>query len=243
MKIVKVPVSYGSLGKNKGCELAPDILIKGLDAKIFNISGENIEDTGEKLFNFVKDSNERLFILGGDHSLTYFSFKGFSNGDSGMIVFDAHPDMQSADFVTHEDYLRMLIEDGILKPENLVILGLRSVSSEEREYLISRRIVYFDMNKIFELGADEVCSLVMERMNKFSKLYLSIDIDAVDPAFAPGTGYPEPGGLSSLEILYMVRRISKMKNLKAIDIVEVNPKRDINGITAALGRKILEVFL
>jgi len=243
MKIAVVPASYGSLGKNKGCELAPALLTKGLGAKIFEIIGENLEDLGEKLLNFVNSSNDKLFLVGGDHSITYFSFKGFSDGNSGLIVFDAHPDMQSSDFITHEDYLRILIEEGILKSENIVIVGLRSISFEEQDYLIRKKIVYFDMNKIFELGIEEVCNLVMERMNKFSRLYLSIDIDAADPAFAPGTGYLEPGGLSSFELLYMVKRIRMMKNLKVVDLVEINPNKDLNGITVALGRKILEAFL
>ncbi len=243
MKIVRIPVNYGSLGKNNGCELAPGLLTKGFNAKIFDIFGENIEDFGKRLLNFVKNNDEKLFLIGGDHSMTYFSFKGFSDGDSGLIVFDAHPDMQSSDFITHEDYLRILIEEGILKPENLVIVGLRSISFEEREYLIRKKIVYFDMNKIFELGVGEVCNLIMERMNKFSRLYLSIDIDAADPAFAPGTGYLEPGGLSSFELLYMIKRIRMMKNLKIVDLVEINPNKDVNGITVALGRKILEAFL
>ncbi len=241
MKIIKVPFSGGSLGKNIGCELAPGVLAEGFDAA--DLGSGDINEVGEALFNFVKNNSEKLFILGGDHSITYFSFKAFADENTGLVVFDAHPDMQGSDFVTHEDYLRILIEEGILRTENLVIIGLRSISYEEREYLTNKKIVYFDMNKIFDIGADDVCSLVMERMNKFNKLYLSIDIDAVDPAFAPGTGYLEPGGLSSVEILYMLKRLSRMKNLKIVDLVEVNPNKDANGITVALGKKILGVFL
>ncbi len=243
MKFVKIPFSGGSLGKNVGCELAPDAILKDLDSISLDLDS-NIDDSGNKIYEFVKDSNNKLFLVGGDHSITYFSFKALAekNKDCGLIVFDAHPDVQSSDFVTHEDYLRILIDRGILKPANVVLIGIRAPSREELEYLKEKRIVYFDMNKIYELGIKEVCDLVMERANAFNKIYLSIDIDAVDPAFAPGTGYVEPGGISSADLFYMLSRIKNMKNLGMIDLVEINPNKDIDNLTVNLGKKIIGVF-
>ena len=243
MKIVKIPFSSGSLGKNIGCELAPDIICKDLNVVNLNVN-KNIEETGKLIYDYVK-SNSKLFLIGGDHSITYFSFKAFAekNKDCGLLIFDAHPDVQSSDFLTHEDYLRLLIEEKVISPEKVLIVGVRAISKEELEYLREKRIVYFDMNKIYELGIKEACGLIMERMNKFNGLYLSIDIDAVDPAFAPGTGYIEPGGVSSLDLLYMLNRIKNMRNLGMIDLVEINPKKDFNNLTINLGRKIVEVFL
>jgi arginase family enzyme len=85
----------------------------------------------------------------------------------------------------------------------------------------------------------------IESIMEFSngkELYISIDIDFIDPAFAPGTGCPESGGLSSNEFLYLIERMSKMKNLKAIDLVEINPKKDLNSLTVKLGADILSKF-
>ena len=247
MKFVKVPFSGGSLGKNLGCELAPDHILNNFKFNVVNldVNQDNIDKTGKAIYESVINNKERLFFVGGDHSITYFSFKAFAekNKDCGLLIFDAHPDVQSSDFVTHEDYLRVLIENGFVKSQNIVIIGVRAASGEELEYLKDKRVVYFDMNKIYELGIKEVCDLVMERMNTFNKIYLSIDIDAVDPAFAPGTGYIEPGGISSADLFYILNRIRNMKNLGMIDLVEINPKKDVNDLTVSLGRKIIEVFL
>ena len=246
MEFVGIPFCDGSLGKNIGCELAPDEIIKLLNVKSVNldIKNKNIEEAGVDIYNFVKNENKKLFLVGGDHSITYYSFKAYAekNQDCGLVVFDAHPDMQSSDFVTHEDYLRILIDRNIIKPSNVILVGLRSISKEELKYLSEKRIVYFDMNKIYDFGIKEVCDLVMERMASFNKLYLSVDIDVVDPAFAPGTGYLEPGGISSSDLLYVLGRMKKMKNLDMVDLVEINPKKDLNNLTISLGRKILEAF-
>ncbi len=247
MEIIKVPFSNGSLGKNIGCELAPEIITKmlGIKSTALSINQDNIDKTGKVLYDYIKSSNNKLFLIGGDHSITYYSFKAFSekNENCGLMVFDAHPDMQSSDFVTHEDYLRILIKDKLIDPKNLVIVGLRSVSKEEFEFLKENKIVYFDMNKIYDLGIKEVCDLITERMLYFSSLYVSIDIDVVDPAYAPGTGYLEPGGISSLDLLYIINRIRLMRNLKMADLVEINPAKDINNITTLLGCRIVEAFL
>ena len=72
-----------------------------------------------------------------------------------------------------------------------------------------------------------------------NKVYISLDIDVVDPAFAPGTGYPEPAGLTSRQLFYMLHRLKNLKNINIIDIVEVNPKKDINNMTSKLAAKIL----
>lgn len=247
MKIVKVPFSGGSLGKNVGCELAPEEIVKLLNVEgvDLDIRNHNIEEAGFKIYDFVKNSNNKLFLIGGDHSITYYSFKAFAekNADSGLVIFDAHPDMQSSDFVTHEDYLRVLIDKKILKPFNVVLIGVRSISKEELEYLREKKIIYFDMNKIYELGIKEVCDLIMEKMSVLGKIYLSVDVDVLDPAFAPGTGYLEPGGISSSDLFYFLNRIKNMKNLGMVDLVEINPRKDVKNMTVLLGSKIAEVFL
>jgi len=80
-------------------------------------------------------------------------------------------------------------------------------------------------------------------LSKGKELYVSIDIDVIDPAFAPGTGYCEPGGLSTRDFLYLIQRINKLKNLKAIDLVEINPDKDKENMTVKLGAKILSELI
>ena len=84
--------------------------------------------------------------------------------------------------------------------------------------------------------------MVMEKARKFENLYISLDIDSVDPAFAPGTGCIEPGGLASRELIYFIQRLKLLKNLRMMDIVEVNPKIDVNNMTSKLAAKVIGEF-
>ena len=84
----------------------------------------------------------------------------------------------------------------------------------------------------------DTCDIIME-FSSGKELYFSLDIDVVDPSFAPATGYAEPGGLTSRQLIYLIQRINKIKNLKAVDIVEINPDKDVNNLTVKLGAKVL----
>ena len=88
------------------------------------------------------------------------------------------------------------------------------------------------------------CDIIME-FSHGKELYVSVDIDVIDPAFAPSTGYKEPGGLTSRQFIYLIQRINKMRNLRAVDIVEINSEKDkqFNDITVKLGAKILAELL
>jgi len=99
------------------------------------------------------------------------------------------------------------------------------------------------MKQIFEQGIKETSHFIMEQVRKFDPLYISIDIDVIDPAFAPGTGYLEPAGFSSREFIYFIQKLKLLKNLGAIDLTEINPDKDFNGLTVKLGAKIIAEFM
>lgn len=238
MKIVKVSSSLGSMNKNKGCEKAPDIICSHFpNAEIDYVKNtSNLDEMQKEL-----QEKEGDIFIGGSHDITYGSFKGLKGKNKGILILDAHADLDfGTETVSHEDFVRKLIEEGDLKKENLVYVGLRKIYPNEVDFIKKNKIKYFDMDKIFDLGIKEVCDFVMEICREFSDLYLSIDIDVVDPAFAPGTGYLEPGGLSSREILYLVKRLKILNNLKRVDLVEINPDKDENKKTIQLGMKIVE---
>lgn len=253
MRLVKIPNSQGCLGKNLGCEEAPEKVIEFVrhfyineDKRIFefniehvNIVRDNLELTNENISK-VKFNNFPIF-LGGDHSITYPLFKKFAEEfeNPGIVIFDAHPDcVNNFKPPTHEDFLRVLVEDRILKKENIIIVGLRNWSKGELDFLEQNKIKFFTMKQIFG-NLYNLCDSVMELARGFDNLYLSLDIDVTDPAFAPGTGYPVAGGFSSRELIYFLQRMKLLKNLRAMDLVEVNPKKDINNITINLAAKIL----
>ena len=154
--------------------------------------------------NFLKAKsflNEKIIFVGGDHSITYSTFKAFSekNKNVGLIIFDAHPDSSLyVKSISHEDFVRKLVDEGILKKENIIYVGLRKFGKSEIEFM--KGVKSFDMRDIF-LNFNEACDTIMELCRGFKEFYLSIDIDVLDPAFAPGTGYLEPGGFSMSQLL------------------------------------------
>ncbi len=250
MNILEVPFDEGSLGKNIGSKDAPRAIIKRLEGGhrsfLFKTSRApckgSLDEVYEEIYHHCKDA---YIMLGGDHSITYSGFRAFQEKfkNPGLLIFDAHPDCEvSTSTVDHESFARRLIEDGLLKKENLILVGLRAFSENELTFLKENKIKCFPMDRIFG-NVLYTCDSIMELCREFDGLYVSIDIDVVDPAFAPGTGYLEAGGLSSQEMLYFLRRVKLLKNMKFIDIVEVNPSKDNNGMTIELASKLLMELL
>ncbi len=261
MLVVKVPAING-LGKTNGCEKAPNAIIQALKEIYSNeqrkeiktdeiktreiqINNKNIEETNKNIFNkarefLEKKENDFVLFLGGDHSISFPLVKAFKsiNKNPGLIVFDAHADcMKPMKEPTHEEWIRALVEQGF-DVKNIILIALRNLDPEELKFLKEKGINCFFMKELFS-DFKETCDLIMESARKFSSLYLSIDIDAIDPAFAPGTSYTEPAGLTSREFVYLLQHLTLLKNLKAADIAEINPNKDINNLTVKLGAKIV----
>jgi formiminoglutamase len=253
MKIVKIPFSMGAMGKNDGCEKAPDKIIENLKEIELNennhkvnfevsepeLNLDNLDKLQEQLSELEGD-----FFIGGDHSITYGLFNGMKGEDKGLIIFDAHLDMDvSAGSLTHEDFVRSLIENNKIKPENLIIIGVRKYWKSEIEFLKENNVKVYWMKNLFENNLGDVCDEIMEQVSKFDSLYISVDIDSLDPTFAPGSGYLVPGGLNSRSLLYFIKRFKKLKNLKRVDLVEINPDKDVNDMTSLVGAKIVSEFI
>ncbi|MBR9701443.1 arginase family protein [Candidatus Pacearchaeota archaeon] len=266
MFIVKVPCING-LGKTLGCENAGNELLKvlrtihtneggkiidvdKLDLEEIHVDNSNLEEANKLIYKNAFEAFEekpRVVFLGGDHSISYSLTRAFFDSvqnkgkEPCLIVFDAHPDcMKPMKEPTHEEWLSKLIEDGF-PPKNVLIVGLRNSWKEELNFIKEKGIRTISLNR-FENNYQDTCDTIMEfALGK--ELYVSIDIDVVDPAFAPATGYPVSGGLSSRQLIYLIQRINKIKTLKAVDIVEINPDKDEGGKTVNLGAKILSELI
>jgi len=243
MKIVKIPYSESV----NGVRLGPDKIVEKLkdiysneDGKVPDFEIDKVEissDAHKKIYEKVLKEKDCI-VLGGDHSITYPCFKAFASKykNPGLLVFDSHPDC--ANPKTPYDFVGKLVEEGLLKTDNIVIVGLSNIMPQERKFLEKNKIDSFLMKDIFG-NIENICDGVMELVNHFDGLYLSIDIDVLDPAFAPGTGTISPGGMTSRELIYFVQRLKKLKNLRMVDIVEVNPDKDVNDMTSILAAKLI----
>ena len=252
MELILVPFSGAGLGHGNGANMAPEEIVKQLKDLFADEDGKEVEFTIKKIVvdenhfanshkaieEFMEKQNNKAIIIGGDHSITHPLVRGFSKNNSNFhfIVFDAHPDlMDDLRSPTQEDYLRVIVEEELVKTEDITILGLRNWDKQEIEYLKEKNIKYYSAKEIFEKGIKVVISEVFSTIDK--PIYLSLDIDVVDPVEAIGTGYMEHGGLSSRELIYSLQKLKETKKLAMVDIVEVNPSKDINNITSKLAAK------
>jgi len=266
MYVVKVPGING-LGKTQGCEGAGNAVLAELrnlytneegkeinadkiDLEEIHLDNFNIEATKELIYkNSFEDfgTKPKIVFIGGDHSISFSLTHAFLDycqnlgKEPCLIVFDAHPDcMKPIDknAPTHEEWLSALVEKGF-PSENILLVGIRNSWKTEIEFLKKKGIKTILMDNFLE-NFENTCHIIMEFANG-RELYVSLDIDVVDPVFAPSTGHPEVGGLSSRQILYLVKKINKIKSLKAVDLVEINSKKDIekDNVTVKLGAKIV----
>ena len=240
-KILKVPSSQGCLGKNMGCETAPDEICKYVKNNFFvdsvDVDDLNIEITNKNIFDKARGFNG--IIIGGDHSITYAAARALASDYKrvGFVMLDAHVDCTS--YIkppSHEDFLRVLIEDKVINKRNILLMGARKIYDAEEKYLKRRKLPVLDINNINSYKKS------LKFLEKLDAVYLSIDIDAFDPKIAMGTGYKEKKGVSKKTMFLMLKYLKCMKNLKIVDIVEVNPKMDKNEKTVKLAAGIADIF-
>lgn len=176
------------------------------------------------------------FVIGGDHTITWPTATAvadvYGHGKVGMVHFDAHADTADTidgNLASHGTPMRRLIESGAIPGVNFVQVGLRSMwpGPEVWEWMANQGMRWHLMDEIWERGFKPVLDdAIAEALDGPEYLYLSIDIDALDPAYAPGTGTPEPGGLVAADLLRAVRRLGQEHQIVAMDIVEVSPAYD-----------------
>ena len=192
-------------------------------------------------------------VLGGDHSITWPSATAIAEihrpGTIGIVHFDAHADTAKDDWgvlAGHGTPMRRLVELGAVQGRNFVQVGLRGYwpPVETFDWMREHGLRYHLMTEIEERGAEAVIAdAIAEALDGPDHIYLSIDIDVLDPGLAPGTGTPEPGGLLPRELLRAVRQIVGAVDLVAMDIVEVSPPYDHAETTAmAANRLALEAI-
>jgi len=176
----------------------------------------------------------RLISLGGDHSVTFPIIRVYHKfyPDLTVLQLDAHPDLYDeldGSRTSHACPFARIMEEGLVR--RLIQVGVRTLTGHQREQAERFGVEIIEMREIQQME-----TLIME-----GPIYLSLDMDCLDPAFAPGVSHYEPGGLSTRDVLGIIQNLAG--NLVGADIVEYNPERDPLGITGMVAAKLLKEIL
>ena len=236
----------------KGPKLAPPLIREALTCGSSNLFSEggisikksNIEDKGdfeiddyfsiEVLTKNHIDSNCKILTLGGDHSITFPIIKAYSEKypNLDILQIDAHPDLYDSyegDKYSHACPFARIMENGFAT--RLVQVGIRTLNMHQAEQAEKYKVEMHQMK-----------NLDLSSIPKFENpLYISVDMDGFDPAFAPGVSHHEPGGLTSRQVIDLIQSIDT--EIIGADIVEYNPSRDFQNMTAFLSAKMMKEIL
>jgi agmatinase len=204
----------------------------------------NIKKTIKNIEYIIDDlikKEKTPIIIGGEHTITKGVVGGFKKtiSDTAIISFDAHLDLRNEFLgvsLSHTTFMRRINEEN--KPGRIIEVGTRAICTEELKYAKKAGIHFITSHQIKAKGKEEIIKILNKKLDGYKQVYLSIDVDVLDPAFAPAVQNPEPEGISINELLDILHKICKKKRVIGFDVVEISPKYD-DGITAIHGAKII----
>jgi agmatinase len=206
-------------------------------------------DALEKAVRTVSEAGAIPVILGGDHTIAWPDVTGVARargwGRVSVIHFDAHADAGETQFgslIGHGVPMRRLIESGACRGDRFIQIGLRGYwpEPETLQWMAGQHMHSFEMHEVGLRGLDEVLKEASAiAVDDCDGVFVSVDVDVVDPGMAPGTGTPEPGGFTGRQLLDAVRRIAIELPVVGMDVVEVSPPYDSAEITAFLANRVV----
>ncbi|UCE15889.1 MAG: agmatinase [Candidatus Bathyarchaeota archaeon] len=213
--------------------------LKTHDMGDLHISGKTNE-TLERLELITKELLEAKklpIFIGGEHTITLGAMRSVGE-NAGVVSFDAHLDLRNEFMgltMSHTTWMRRLHEQ--VRPEKILEIGTRAVGKDELDYAKNFNIPFFTTNQIMKDGVDKIAEKIRELLAGQERIYLTIDMDVLDPAFAPAVQNPEPDGLSMHVFLDLLCNVCD-RRVVAFDLVEVAPHYDM-GITAVQAAKTM----
>src|SRR3989344_3403719 len=253
--IISAP--FSGFEETAGCKAAPARIIEFMKSFSLNENGYKpaldfaAAKTAEELQALVSGSlqykealqsasgahaKSRAVIIGGDHTITLNCFREFSKKfpNPGIIVFDAHPDCSKKLNSSQEDLLVRILRENLTVPDRILVVGMSTWYGEEKEFLEVSGIRYHTMKRLLMEGIENVCDSTMETCRQWPAVYISVDMDVLDQAFAPAVSSPEPGGMSSRELIYFLQRMCLLKNVMMADVCEADAAKDLQHGEATL---------
>jgi agmatinase len=203
---------------------------------IFDYGNIQKENLSELISNLVSN-NKIPIVIGGDHSITSIVLEAIGNihGKIGLFYFDAHPDFVSST----TDYYGSVLTDSFqwIDFAKSMLIGTRAAEPEELDNATKVGLEVITPLNITESGISQIADRIKSK-NCSNRKYISIDIDCIDPAYAPGVSLPSPCGLSSIDLVYLIK-LAISSGILGIDLVELSPDFDFNNMTADLAARIL----
>ncbi|MFZ3579012.1 formimidoylglutamase [Virgibacillus sp. DJP39] len=243
--------SYTTFSGDTGVDFTDAII----DFGDINMNPTDVVGNQQRLYEGLSDIYEteaaaNWIVLGGDHSISHSSIKAFSKEDVsvGVIQFDAHHDLRNVEDggPTNGTPFRRLIEDGTLKGENLVQIGIRDFTNAKAydDYAKEHGVVVYTMQ---DLVRESILAILERELkllgDRVDVIYLSVDMDVLDQAFAPGCPAIGPGGMDSSALLAGVHLAAQHEKVKAMDIVEIDPTIDIRNMTSRVAANVMLQFM
>lgn len=260
--VLGIPDESRSHAKRKGASKGPDSLrrasnyyefferdgkripicpMKGTleNKKIIDVGNLSRDDLYKVVFDIV--STKKIPItIGGDHSITTIILKAINDSFEGekisLLYFDAHPDFVSST----RNYYGSVITDSssYINFNKSILIGTRAAEMEELNNATENKLEIMTPIDIIELGINATIKRIISKCGS-RKVYMSIDMDCMDPGVAPGVSVPAPGGLFPIDMIYMIKKISENLHIVGMDIVELCPDYDLNQNTANHAARIL----
>jgi len=216
---------------------AEDLMVHDLGD--LHVTG-SVEETLRRLGLVVKEiseANKLPVLIGGEHTVTLGATKGIDK-NLAIVSFDAHLDLRNEYIgltTSHTTFMRRIHEQ--VKPQKILEIGTRAACKEELDFAKKQRIQFLTVQRIAEDGLKKTLQKIGNNLSDFDKVYLTIDMDVLDPAFAPAVQNPESDGLDTHTLLELLYEVSK-RQIVAFDLVEVAPHYD-TGTTAIQAAKIV----
>ncbi|MGD0645618.1 MAG: agmatinase [Candidatus Bathyarchaeia archaeon] len=179
-------------------------------------------------------------VLGGEHTITLGVAKGlgYRAAKTAIVSFDAHLDLRcefSDSKLSHTTFMQLIREE--VKPAKIVEVGTRSVCKEELAYAKKAGVEFFTSQQIIKQGSEQIAEKLKQKLEPYENLYLTVDMDVLDPAFAPAVQNPEPEGITTTALLDLACALCD-KRMKGFDVVEVVPIYD-QGVSAVVAAKVM----
>lgn len=243
--------SYSTYSNDMGWDLTEEVL----DFGDLYMSPTDVIGNQERLYEGMTDiygtrAVENWLLLGGDHSISHASIKAYAEHYSsfGVIQFDAHHDLRNTEDggPTNGTPFRRLLDEGVLEGEHLVQIGIRDFTNAKayHDYAVEQGVTVYTMGNIRERSLLSILREALDRLAaEVDFIYVSLDMDVLDQAFAPGCPAIGPGGMDSVSLLEAVLVAAQEEKVNALDIVEIDPTIDFRDMTSRIAAYALLQFM